>query len=304
MREMIWALYETLTEHLSARNMVSWETMRKHALESVKSGEYSTRYDYVLVDETQDFSPVALALLAELSKEAQGIFMAADTKQSIHTKGTPLQSIHPRLRFRGRTRILRRNYRSTSQIEAAAFAMLPDEDRETESPSDCVHEGPLPVFVSCPSGPEEAKWAARCVRQMAKHLRLKPGAAGVLVPDSRIGNLVAREMSKEGVQARYFKGNELDLTATEVKVLTLHSAKGLEFPIVVLCGLGEGTYPDPEPYEEAEFKERLDDYRRLLYVGLTRAMRGLMLIGPSNAENPAIKALDLKLWNTVGEDVA
>ncbi len=58
-----------------------------------------------------------------------------------------------------------------------------------------------------------------------------------------------------------------------VKLMTIHSAKGLEFPIVFLCGLSEGIFPG----KRANTRERLEEERRLCYVAFTRARDKLFL---------------------------
>jgi DNA helicase-2/ATP-dependent DNA helicase PcrA len=69
--------------------------------------------------------------------------------------------------------------------------------------------------------------------------------------------------------------------------MTLHSAKGLEFPLVFLGGLEEGLFPSLKSSEEAG---RVEEERRLAYVGITRARQKLVL---SYAETRRIHGMDM-----------
>src|SRR5438874_1281428 len=66
----------------------------------------------------------------------------------------------------------------------------------------------------------------------------------------------------------------LDADADAVTLMTLHNAKGLEFPVVFISGLEDGLFPLARAYDDPP---QLEEERRLFYVGITRAERKLYL---------------------------
>jgi DNA helicase-2/ATP-dependent DNA helicase PcrA len=68
-----------------------------------------------------------------------------------------------------------------------------------------------------------------------------------------------------------------DPHASAVRMMTLHSSKGLEFPVVFMVGMEEGLFPSIKVWEE-ENAEDIEEERRLCYVGITRAREALYLI--------------------------
>ena len=92
--------------------------------------------------------------------------------------------------------------------------------------------------------------------------------------------------------------DDLDSSASAITLLTLHTAKGLEFPVVFLVGLEDGILPHSRTLEiedAREKEEELAEERRLFYVGITRAKRRLYLLhclrrslwGESNLQAPS-----------------
>ena len=91
----------------------------------------------------------------------------------------------------------------------------------------------------------------------------------------------AGEAAGDGALERFLSEAALDAGDHEadefedaVQMMTLHSAKGLEFPVVFMAGLEEGLFPHARAAEELS---GLEEERRLCYVGLTRAMRRLYI---------------------------
>tara|TARA_B100000131_G_C17951737_1_gene546724 strand:- start:95 stop:895 length:801 start_codon:yes stop_codon:yes gene_type:complete len=79
-----------------------------------------------------------------------------------------------------------------------------------------------------------------------------------------------------------------DTNSERVTLMTLHSSKGLEFPIVCLVGLEQGLFPS---YRSLDDPSSLEEERRLCYVGLTRAKERLFLF----------HALERRLWGGMRE---
>ena len=70
-----------------------------------------------------------------------------------------------------------------------------------------------------------------------------------------------------------FTNNDLDDTGDKVKLMTVHAAKGLEFPYVFLCSMNEGVFPS----KKTDSLQKMEEERRLAFVAMTRAEKGLYL---------------------------
>ena len=94
-------------------------------------------------------------------------------------------------------------------------------------------------------------------------------------PDSELDPVATTPLAAMLDQAALDAGEQqADESEDSVQLMTLHSAKGLEFPMVFLGGVEEGLFPHKMSLEEGD---RLEEERRLCYVGITRAMQRLFI---------------------------
>ena len=89
-------------------------------------------------------------------------------------------------------------------------------------------------------------------------------------PDMEVPSPLAAFLDHAALEAGEQQAGEFE---DAVQMMTLHAAKGLEFPLVFLAGMEEGLFP----HEMALQENNLEEERRLCYVGITRAMRELVI---------------------------
>ena len=81
--------------------------------------------------------------------------------------------------------------------------------------------------------------------------------------------------------------------------MTIHAAKGLEFPIVFVIGLSEGIFPSSKTIEERKLLG-LEEERRLCYVAITRAKEQLYLMDSEGFSQNGIKKLPSRFLREIG----
>jgi superfamily I DNA/RNA helicase/mRNA-degrading endonuclease RelE of RelBE toxin-antitoxin system len=302
-RRAIWQVYETLESLLKQQGKKTWRQARAQAEEYVAQGRVSLTYDAVVIDEAQDLDPSALRLLMHLCDKPNRIFITADANQSIYGSGFNWADVHESLHFQGRTAVLRANYRSTREIGEAAQSYLAAGVLDNEPVERTyMNSGPMPAVRTIRSGGEEVQLLSRFLPAAAREFRLGIGACAILCPTEKAGRAIAAELLQRGIEANFMRGAELNLSRPGVKVLTLNSAKGLEFPIVALAGfINSGWYGHvPGNVTEEEREEFLAIDRRTMFVGMTRAMRALLVTIPAETRSPLLQGFDATYWNLGG----
>ncbi len=230
------------------------------------------QYDAVLIDEAHDFEPQWLALAAKMvNPDTKALMIVYDDAQAIY-KGRK-RPVWKQLGIEaaGRTTVLKVNYRNTAQILRFARKFAADvigapgvcagDESAILMPEDGGREGLEPVVLKCVSRDDEAYKIAEWLlgRKAAGY---QWGQMAVLYPRNYIGKRFAEILATHEVPVDVAKehGNRIQTERDAVRFLTMHSAKGLEFPCVAIGGLGELKKP-----------EDIEDDVRLTYVAITRA---------------------------------
>lgn len=302
-RQAVWAVHQAFEARLARRGLRTWQQTRAEAATLVAEGRSPIdTYDAVVIDEAQDLDPTVLRMLVDLCAAPNRLFVTADAQQAIYRSGFNWSDVHDTLRFAGRTGILRANHRSTRQIAEAASSYLAheaEEGLEVEGQT-YVHDGPLPAVRAVASQGQEVELLTSYLQTAARELRLTIGSGAVLVPTNDGGRKLAELLSEAGVPAVFQESHDVDITAKEVKVITLAASKGLEFPIVAIAGLRSDKYPYvPSGAPVQSVMEIMAKERRTLFVAMTRAMRALLVLPPTDSDSSLYEGFDPDLWNSV-----
>ena len=302
-REAIWSVYQKWLEIMALNKYVTWEQMRRQALKLALQLTEKP-YQAIVIDEAQDLSPVTLRFLLALVSSFSGVYLTADASQSLYQRGFSWKQIHTDLKVTGRTLILKRNYRNTKQITLACAAILQNTDA---GDAECLDQqlspyiGNKPTVISYSDRPEREVQAIReFFQNSAKQFRLPIHAGAILCPTQQMGRAIAKRLESVNLQAKFVIGKKIDINSPYINVLTLHSAKGLEFPFVTIVGLQEGSLPAIDSnIPPEEIPNIINEQLRLFYVGCTRAMRSLMVCASSSKPSTFLDKLTAPHWEVI-----
>lgn len=162
-----------------------------------------------------------------------------------------------------------------------------------------AHSGAFPAWRQVDDTDAELELLTRFLRGASRDLRLTIGSGAVLVPDGRVGEQIADGLSQRGIPSTYRNSRRFELDENTVTVLPLLAAKGLEFPVVAVAGFTSARYPASAGDQSDEMSaELMVRERRTLFVAMTRAMRALLVITPTENRSELFNGFDPDLWNT------
>jgi hypothetical protein len=252
-------------------------------IDGVERGQIPrAQYGAVLVDEGQDFEPDWYKLIVQMvDPDTNALLVLYDDAQNINGKpgrrAFSWKSVG--VDAVGHTTILRLNYRNTVEILSVArgFALelLHGQDPGDDgvpliAPESAGRRGAVPELIRVERAEQELPSVVALVRGEQAGGRPLADIA-VLFRSTAEGERLQAALAGAGIPARLAQGSgksSLFSGGDSVKLVTMHSSKGLEFPVVIIPSLGQLPRAGEDEANEA----------RLLYVAMTRATERLVLL--------------------------
>jgi hypothetical protein len=247
------------------------------------------QYGAVLIDEGHDFDPEWLLLITQMvDPETDSLLLLYDDAQSIYKKqgklDFSLSSVG--IKARGRTTILKLNYRNTREILDFAYRFAQEFISESDSDEDHIPiiapesaggSGPAPVFRAFDNEGQELEFIKRCISKWLQDGH-QPNEIAVLVPNKKMATHVSQCLEQADIaNLNMIEKNNKAAYNPELpilSVLTIHSSKGLEFDTVILAGVDRIQF----------VAEEVVDQVKLMYVGMTRAKSELLITSSGDTE--------------------
>jgi hypothetical protein len=283
-RRHVWELFEEYQRQLARRDIVDFNDLLIRALALVDSGRLRERYAAVVIDEAQDLTEVGIRLAHAIAggDTRDGLFLVGDGQQSVYPGGFSLGSIG--IDIRGRSHVLRVNYRNTRQILNVANGVVyerPFDDLDDALSSGTrdvtvLRDGVAPVVEGFDSNDDHDEALVLAIQHAIEDPGVGPGDVAVLVSTNRLVDEYTKLIAGLGLatqKLQRYDGTSNDL----IKVGTYQRAKGLEFKQVFLPRLDPDGIGETQRHHEDDqtHAERLDLLRRQLFVAMTRARDAL-----------------------------
>lgn len=308
LRRQAWLLMEEWDRQMAARKTIDFADVILRARDHARRMPCPL-YRAAVVDEAQDLTLVGLQLVRALVNGADGtdrpdgLMVVGDGAQRIYAGGFTLRQAG--IDVRGRSTVLKVNYRNTKQIIDAAMAVageqlvddLGDEQRRGDAESGAHREGFKPVLKCCSSHEAELAFVVGEIKQLVALNTIGMGDIAVAVATNDQAKRVRDALLAAGIASQALESYDGHPTDA-VKIGTHHRIKGLEFKVVLLPLLGAMDFPRPRApgQNEVEYAESTDLAMSCLFVAMTRPRDGLFISctgEPSAVLEPALSSFEV-----------
>lgn len=301
------AIFDLMVEYdklLERENIVDFKTMNLLALSQAFQNPRE-KYTHIIIDESQDLTKVQLEFLKTVYQEKRhsSIMFVADNTQSIYShswlgKGRPYSSIG--YDMSGRSRTLSKNYRTTTEISTAAYGLIEHDEKiknnvDFVQPSLIDRQGHPPIYKYFRTGKEQLDFLVEEINLLGNDYRYSDIC--IVARERRLIENAQEFLETNAIPCEILNRQQPDFESDKVKLITIHSIKGLEFKVIFLIDLNEGVIPN-NTFADLDEEENYDsDERKLLYVGMTRANE-LLYMSSVNRPSKFIKEIKNKHLRT------
>jgi superfamily I DNA/RNA helicase len=300
-RAAVWKVYEAYQRRLAAAGLHEWPDAPLLILRQPLDQKSITLYDDIIVDEAQDLKPVELRVIHALVAPGGTLMVLGDAAQTLYARG--FSWVQAGISARGHTSILRVNHRNTSQIAQAAAQLIAHNElmrasHEYVDPLWTKREGPRPRLLTSMTRHEQVDLVCQRIFELLDRQICRLADIAILCAENTFCESCKHILVGNDLPAVLRTDKEFDILEDQVKILTIHSAKGLEFPVVFLMGLSEGNLPRivrEAGQDEEEVQLEIERQRMLCYVGMTRAADLLYLVTVRGRESRFVEELAGKI---------
>lgn len=286
-RIQVWKVFENYQNLMKEYQIRDINTAMYESTKLLQAAGSKPRYASIIIDEGQDFSDNAYRLIRALAGEEHpnDIFIVGDSHQRIYRNHPTLSKCG--INVRGRSSILKINYRTTEEIRKHAFALLNgisfddlDDGADIGGKCQSLTHGEKPIIENFSNANDEFDFILGEVKKLKN--------SGVALTDicvvARTKKLVDDYIAlftRAGIRSYAIKRNKADDRSYDgLRVATMHRVKGLEFKYVFIAAVNNRIIPLPsainktDPVSEAE---SITSEKCLLYVAMTRAQKGVYI---------------------------
>ena len=272
MRPVMWKIFVAyLAAIRSEGKLYDLDNIASSVALELESDARPRRYKHIVVDEGQDLSPEMIRSLAKAIPPGGSLTFFGDVAQQIygHRMSWRSAGLAPLKVWE-----FKENYRNTRQIAQLGLAIskMPYYAMAADmiSPVAPSADGPKPTLVKFDDEETEITFA---VKQAASISETRTVA--ILARTGELLDRFRKKLPNAGISLKYgmnkWKGE------AGMFYGTYHSAKGIEFDVVILPFMSSSHFPDPKTVETLGAIEAAAGDGRLLYVGVTRARVGLII---------------------------
>jgi len=282
-RKAVWSIYQDFLAQLQMDNLTSYNKLILDMLAVCRKEDFAFKHDAIFADEIQDLSPVIIHTIKALLKEDKSlVVLAGDYKQSIYRKTFSWKDVS--MPFHGQNVvILRKNYRNSVQILNEAHRMTKHFGLDWKKPISCGRQGKEVDYIYY-QGEERIQKLAGMINFLHFDQGIEYADIAVFSPSKKIEKMTD-QLLKSGIPSIYLKNSDAFYRKDCVKLSTLHSAKGLEFRVVILIDIEKDLFNMPTSNKDIRLLQAI----KLLYVGMTRAYDCLFfLIQSDTCDNPKL----------------